>query len=92
MHTYNSVDDKVFGSFFKDTLFKKLASESGYTREDFGQTLEYLVFVHFYLVSANDLYSPESVLTKMKEALPPLETLQMILKRCTEVEKIKESA
>ena len=50
------------------------------------------MFVHFYLVSANDLYPAESVLLKMKEALPPLETLHTILKKCTEIEKIKESA
>ena len=48
--------------------------------------------MHLYLVTANEFYPAEEVLVKMKEALPPIEALQRILKRCTQIDKIQEAA
>ena len=75
--------EDAFKEYFKDFLFKQLAVERGYTKEDFIQNLEQLIFVHLYLATANEIYSADEVLKRMKEAMPPIEALQRIMKRCT---------
>jgi len=79
-----------FAEFFKQSVFPQLDS-TDYSKRGFAHTFEQLVLVHSYVHTMFETINQDDFEGSVQACLPPLFNLDNILRRCTDVAKIKEA-
>ena len=87
--TYGLSTEKFLG-YFKGHLYPAL-DKCDFTKRSFAHTFENLLFLHAYVHTLFESNSLEEFEMTIQSVLPPLFTLDNILRNCTDVVRIKEA-
>ena len=94
MPTYATKDNACgvrFVEFFKSTVYPSL-DNFNLTKRSLANAFEQLLFIHGYVHTLFETSSIEDFELVVQTALPPLVTLDNILRRCTDIAKIRETS